>query len=89
MHLGMPRILLSAAHIAPLILKLIGAESTMPELSKTHPVLPKPFLATAERIEDLQSTDWLKKAAAYRQSCEESAAKPFCRDARSMPQWSN
>ncbi|KAI7202434.1 hypothetical protein KC343_g5132 [Hortaea werneckii] len=86
---GMPRILLSAAHIAPLILQSIGAEHTMPELAKTHPALPKPFLATGERIEDLQSTDWLKKAAAYRQSCEESAAKPFCRDARSMPQWSN
>ncbi|RMY59281.1 hypothetical protein D0865_02154 [Hortaea werneckii] len=85
----MPRILLSAAHIAPRILVLIGAEHKLPELTKTHPVLPKPFLATAERIQDLQSTDWLKKAAAYKQSCEESAAKSFCRDARSMPQWSN
>ncbi|RMY23398.1 hypothetical protein D0867_02078 [Hortaea werneckii] len=87
---GMPRILLSAAHIAPLILKSIGAEHTIPELAKTHPaVLPKPFLATAERIKDLQSTDWLKKVAAFKQSCEESATKSFCRDARSMPQWSN
>jgi hypothetical protein len=75
---GMPRILLSAAHIMSLILESLGFKYSQPLLSASFPPLPQPFHATAERIESLQSTDTAAIAEAYRVRCEESAKKPFC-----------
>ncbi|KAK5130847.1 hypothetical protein LTR08_001619 [Meristemomyces frigidus] len=79
---GMPRILLSAAHITPLILESLGVEFSQPVLVAPFPPLPKPFHATFERIEKLQSTSITAKGASYRESCAESAKKPFCNDER-------
>jgi hypothetical protein len=75
---GMPRILLSATHIAPLVLESLGLDYNTPELVAAYPPLPKPFHATAERIESLQSTDVAAIAEQYKRGCEESAKKPFC-----------
>ncbi|KAF3042582.1 hypothetical protein E8E11_002494 [Didymella keratinophila] len=75
---GMPRILLSAARIAPLVLESLGIEFSPPSLVSAYPPLPKPFHATAERIEGLQNTDVTVIAEQYKKGCEESAKKPFC-----------
>lgn len=76
---GMPRILLSTAHVAPLVLKELGFEHSAPSLVETYPPLPKPFHATPERVERLQqTTDLDAKRQAYRASMEACAKKPFC-----------
>ncbi|KAH9214283.1 FAD dependent oxidoreductase, partial [Leptodontidium sp. 2 PMI_412] len=54
---GMPRILLSAAHIAPLILNSLDVAYTTPDLVKPYPALPRPFEVTRDRIEVLQKVD--------------------------------
>jgi hypothetical protein len=82
---GMPRILLSTAHIIPDVLDSLGFEYQQPALAAPYPPLPKPFVVTAERVERLQSTDLAAKAQAYRESCKESSQKPFCTDKRSIP----
>ena len=82
---GMPRILLSTAHIIPGVLGSLGFEYQQPALVAPYPPLPKPFVLTAERVERLQSTDLHAKAQAYKESCKESSQKPFCTDERSMP----
>lgn len=74
----MPRILLSTAHIAPLVLDSLGVEYIQPCLASKFPPLPRPFYATAERIELLQETDVAEFSDTYRQKYEESAKKPFC-----------
>ncbi|CAK3917417.1 FAD dependent oxidoreductase [Lecanosticta acicola] len=80
---GMPRILLSTAHITPLLLKELGFEHSPPSLVQSYPSLPKPFHATAERVERLQQTaDVAAKKQAYLDNCEASAKKPFCNTAR-------
>ncbi|USP76839.1 hypothetical protein yc1106_04113 [Curvularia clavata] len=77
---GMPRILLSSAHLAPLVLDTIGFESSTPQLlaSASYPALPQPFHVTEERIAKLQGTDPEKVLQAYKEQCEASAKKPFC-----------
>jgi hypothetical protein len=81
---GMPRILLSTAHIVPGVLDSLGFEYEQPALVAPYPPMPKPFHVTAERVERLQATDLVAKAEAYRESCRESSQKPFCMDQRSM-----
>jgi hypothetical protein len=81
----MPRILLSAAHIAPLVLKSLGVEFTQPALVASYPDLPKPFDITLDRIETLQKVDAAAKYEAQVKTDLESAQKPFCNDARSRP----
>jgi hypothetical protein len=76
---GMPRILLSSAHIAPLVLDAIGFEHTQPRLAKSYPALPEPFNATADRLAKLQVTDTRDAMVkAFRERCELSAKKPYC-----------
>lgn len=75
---GMPRVLLSAAHIVPLVLQSLDIEFSPPSLTSNYPSLPAPFHATAERIERLQSTDVTAIAEQYKKGCAESARKPFC-----------
>lgn len=84
---GMPRILGSTAHITPLILDWLQLKNHhLPCMADVFPPLPSPFLATAERVERLvKSADVSAKVEAFRKSCQESAAKPFCNDARSRP----
>lgn len=82
---GMPRILLSTAHIIPGVLDSLGFDYQQPALVAPYPPLPKPPVVTAERVERLQSTDLNAKVQAYRESCKESSQKPFCMDERSMP----
>ena len=81
---GMPRILLSTAHIIPGVLDSLGFEHQQPALAAPYPSLPKPFLITAERIERLQDTDLAARAQAHRERCKESSQKPFCRGERDM-----
>ncbi|KAF2252731.1 nucleotide-binding domain-containing protein, partial [Trematosphaeria pertusa] len=81
---GMPRILLSAAHITPLVLGSLNISSSIPPLATSFPALPKPFHATRERIEKLQETDLEALREAYRQKCKDSAKKEFCNTARSL-----
>ncbi|TEA16083.1 hypothetical protein C8034_v000678 [Colletotrichum sidae] len=82
---GMPRILLSAAHITPLILDALNVEHSPPGLAAGFPPLPEPFSSTPERISSLQSVDAAAKFAAVSKGSLESAKKPFCNDARSRP----
>jgi hypothetical protein len=77
-HVGMPRILLTAAHLAPLILDSLGVTYSQPSLASTFPPLPRPFEATRERIERLRDTDVKAIAEQYKQGCEKSAQKPYC-----------
>lgn len=81
---GMPRILLSTAHIVPGVLESLGFDYQQPAIAVPFPPLPKPFLLTAERVAKLQSTDLAAKAQAYRERCRESSQKPFCMTERSM-----
>jgi hypothetical protein len=74
----MPRILLSSAHIAPLVLEAIGFEHAKPRLAASYPPLPKPFQVTAERVARLQDTDTDAKTKAFKQRCELSATKSYC-----------
>ena len=75
---GMPRILLSAAHIAPLVLESLGFDYNLPSLASAYPPLPQPFHVTAERVQRLQSTDVAAIAEQYKKGCEASAKQPFC-----------
>jgi hypothetical protein len=76
---GMPRILLSSAHIAPLVLDAIGFEHRRPQLAASFPDLPEPFHATAERVAKLNETDLREpKIKAFNASCILSAKKPWC-----------
>lgn len=81
---GMPRILLSTAHIAPLILSSLGIDSVAPRLLAPYPPLPKPFELTAERMERLQKIDVQKKYEAAIKHNLESAKEAFCRDRMSQ-----
>jgi hypothetical protein len=77
----MPRILLSTAHITPLILTSLDIETT-PPLVAPYPPLPSPFHTTVNRVERLQRID---AAAQYETNVKislESAKKPFCVDVR-------
>lgn len=81
---GMPRVLGSAAHVTPLVLESLGVEYSQPLVAASFPPLPQPFRTTAERIERLQDTNLSALAEEYKQSCGESAKKPFCNTARVM-----
>lgn len=60
----------------------------MPAVAEIFPPLPQPFRVTPERVDRLVETSdaaLIAKIEANRKSCQESAAKPFCNDARSRP----
>lgn len=80
----MPRILGSTAHLVPLVLESTGVEYTIPEIASTFPVLPAPFLVTAERVQRLRELDVEVKVEAHRRMCGESAKKEFCGGERCM-----
>ncbi|OCF32124.1 FAD dependent oxidoreductase superfamily protein [Kwoniella heveanensis BCC8398] len=74
---GMPRILGSTAHLAPLVLADLGVKSNTPSTATIFPPLPEPFQATEERIQRLQSVDALAK---FQKEIDEglvSSKKPF------------
>lgn len=75
---GMPRILLSTAHIVPLVLSYLQIEATVPALVKDFPPLPEPFVVTGERIARLQSVDFPAKMVAGVESGLESGRRSFC-----------
>lgn len=81
---GMPRILLSTAHITPLVLKELGVNWTAPKLVEKYPPLPEPFMATAERIRALQTADANANYEASVKGHEESAKKSFCNEERCL-----
>lgn len=82
---GMPRILLSAAHITPLILDALNAKYTPPSLVAPYPPLPKPFQATAERINSLQKVNSAAIFERESKNCLESAKKSFCNEIPGRP----
>ncbi|KAK8096276.1 hypothetical protein PG999_014298 [Apiospora kogelbergensis] len=81
---GMPRILLSTSSIALSILDSLGLDHSQPSGVAQLP-LPKPFVATQERIDRLQSTDVEGIRTRFTSSCQQSSVKPFCNDDRSRP----
>jgi hypothetical protein len=81
----MPRILLSTAYIAPLVLDALGIKHSAPSLVLSYPTMPEPFYLTTERIDALADADPADKFQKSKQEYEESAKKPFCNDARSSP----
>lgn len=84
----MPRILLSTAHITPLVLTFLGVEFTPPPLVAPYPPLPEPFRVTTERVQRLQKVDPASKYDEGVKSSLESAKKSFCNDVRSRPRLS-
>ncbi|KAK0111676.1 hypothetical protein ONS95_002021 [Cadophora gregata] len=82
---GMPRILLCAAHIAPLILDSLGVEFTPPSLVEPYPKLPAPYEITKERIDRLQKEDTSLRFENSVKQAEESAKKAFCNTDRCRP----
>ncbi|OBT79094.1 hypothetical protein VF21_02492 [Pseudogymnoascus sp. 05NY08] len=82
---GMPRILLSTAHVVPLILTSLGIESTPPALVAPYPALPKPFQIATDRMEKLQKINVKAKYEAEMKMNFESAKEEFCNDDRSRP----
>ncbi|CAE7021657.1 hypothetical protein CFE70_003035 [Pyrenophora teres f. teres 0-1] len=79
---GMPRILLTAAHIAPIVIESIGFEHSQPHLAASYPPLPKPFHVTAERVARLQDTNLEAMAKDFAERCNASARKPFANTPR-------
>ena len=54
---GMPRILLTTAHLAPLVLDNLGIRHSKPKMLDQAPPLPKPFILTQKRIDELHKVD--------------------------------
>ncbi|KAK8043964.1 hypothetical protein PG994_012802 [Apiospora phragmitis] len=80
---GMPRILLSTSSISTFVLDSLGIDHSEPSGVAKLP-LPKPFLATQERIDRLQSMDVDGIRTSFAAKCKESSVKPFCNDERSQ-----
>jgi hypothetical protein len=81
---GMPRILLSTAHITPLILEDLGTQWAAPELVSAYPPLPEPFVVTEKRVRAFTEADAQKDYDETVKSYEASAAKPFCNEPRCL-----
>lgn len=81
---GMPRILLSTAHITPLILEELGVKWTAPDLVASYPPLPEPFVVTDERVKAFTEADAKKNYEASVSAHEASAVKPFCNEPRCL-----
>lgn len=83
---GMPRILLSTAHLAPLVLQGLKVEKfEAPALTSKYPSLPRPFVVTAKRLEALQLGS--AKEELYAEglaSHKESAMLPFAQEAKAF-----
>ena len=56
----MPRILLSSAHIAPLVLASLGVTVTTPSIATDFPPLPEPFKITTARLAKLHDRNLAK-----------------------------
>ncbi|KAK8853497.1 hypothetical protein IAR55_004204 [Kwoniella newhampshirensis] len=76
---GMPRILGSTAHIAPLVLSSLGVPFETPAAAAIFPPLPEPFHVTAERIKTLQQLEPKEKHKLAMEASLESAKKPFAK----------
>lgn len=85
---GMPRILLSTAHITPLILDYLGVKSTPPSLVAPYPPVPKPFQITKDRVERLRKVDAAAKHKERVKDDFESSKKSFCNTSRCRAQLS-
>lgn len=81
---GMPRILLSTAYLAPIVLNSIGVHWTTPSLVASYPPLPKPFMLTAKRIEALQGVDMKAEYDAEVMVHEHCAKKAYCNATRCL-----
>ncbi|WVR07877.1 hypothetical protein IAU60_004920 [Kwoniella sp. DSM 27419] len=74
---GMPRILGTTAHLAPLVLAELGFEGKKPVTADIFPPLPKPFLVTKERVDQLQLSNLLEKLKLDIEGDKLSAKKIF------------
>lgn len=81
---GMPRILLSTAHLTPLVLDSLNIKWSAPALVKDFPPIPAPFVATAERVAALQGVDSQAVYEAEIKEQEEDAKKDYCNGPRSL-----
>lgn len=77
---GMPRILLSTAHLTPIILNSLGVKWTAPSLVASYPPLPKPFVVTATRVEALKGADERNVYENEIKDHEESAKNTYCNE---------
>lgn len=75
---GMPRILLTTAHLTPLVLDSLGVKWTAPSLVAPYPALPKPFVVTAKRVEALQDADMKADYEEGVKSHEDCAKYSYC-----------
>lgn len=82
---GMPRILLSAAHLTPIILDSLGVEWTAPSLVASYPALPEPFVVTAARVEALKGADMGSVYENEIKDHEEGAKNSYCNQPRCLP----
>lgn len=80
--IGMPRILLSTAHVVPAVLDLLGVAYTAPPEVAASPPLPEPYKVTRKRVEALQKVDTDAKFKGSEAGSIESSKKPFCVDVR-------
>lgn len=81
---GMPRILIATAQLVPAVLESLGVKWTAPAMVQDFPPLPKPFVATAKRVELLQDFDVQAEYELEVESHEESAKKAFCTGERNV-----
>lgn len=81
---GMPRILLSTAHLTPLVLDAVGVQWSAPALVKDYPPIPAPFVVTAERVAALQDVDAKAEYEADIKEFEEDAKRDYCNGPRSL-----
>jgi len=86
-NIGMPRILLCAAHTTPLILNSLGVEFTPPSLVEHYPNLPAPYEITKKRIDTLLKVDAKEKLENSLKNAKESAKKEFCNTSRCQPKF--
>jgi hypothetical protein len=82
---GMPRILLSTAHITPLILQTLAVKFVTPPMLARYPPLPQPFQVTRERIDRLLLVDVAAHYESQISASLKSSKEPFCNDVRSRP----
>lgn len=81
---GMPRILLSTAHLAPLVLDSLAVAWSAPALVEAYPPMPQPFVVTAERVAALRRRDARAEYEDEVKGHEEAAKKEYCNGPRSL-----
>jgi len=78
---GMPRILLSTAHLVPSILDAVGLDHQVPRIIEGTPPLPAPYVLNPERLLAVKA----ESVGAYFQRNMEDAMRSAAKDFVSAP----